>query len=125
MNGKNNMKLRNKKTGEIIDTEYAIGLQITSTSGERTLLFKDLTDLNSLWEDYEPKEPLIKDEKIRKAVRAWAKANRTSKFEYDGLYGITDETVNEIEFGSSAPFAELEDDRYYTIEELCGIEECN
>ena len=34
-----------------------------------------LAELNEEWEDYKPKEPLIKDEKVRKAVRAWAEAN--------------------------------------------------
>ena len=118
------MRIRNKKTGKIVELEC-----ITLFEPECQDIWQSFDELNSVselnenWEDYEPKEPLIKDGEIRKAVRAWAKANRTSKFEYDGLYGITDETVNEIEFGSSAPFAELEDDRYYTIEELCGEEE--
>ena len=30
--------------------------------------------LSEDWEVYKPKEPLIKDEKIRKAIRAWAEA---------------------------------------------------
>ena len=50
------MKLRNKKTGEIVNWD---GVNITRDDvGE---MFYSLTELNNEWEDV--KEPLIKDEK--------------------------------------------------------------
>lgn len=53
------MKLRNKKTGEI--GNFALVRAIGDIN------YTSLAELNEEWEDYEPKEPLIKDEKIRKA----------------------------------------------------------
>ena len=60
------MKLRNKKTGEV-------------------------KEFNEDWEDVEPKEPLIKDEKFRKAVRAWAEANNTEKVAIQNSYCLSAE----------------------------------
>ena len=67
------MKLRNKKTGKII--EYSISLNQWSEDDQEWYLFGNYDSIDELkeeWEDYAKKEPLIKDEKIRKAVRAWA-----------------------------------------------------
>lgn len=76
------------------------------------------------------KEPLIKDEKIRKAVRAWAKANELS-----GGIRVINEHFNsckfigrwnngnvclEIEFKTTIAHAQ---NIAYTITELCGEEE--
>ena len=75
------MKLRNKKTGEIgklhcdmnvIPTKYGV-FEDTDIRGHYWE-YASLAELNEDWEDYKPKEPLIKDEKIRKAVRAWAES---------------------------------------------------
>ena len=78
----------------------------------------------------EPAEPLIKDEKIRKAVRAWAEANRikyvwvstalkgidiTQDFEHLQLT----EYKQNITFECEADFKSGN----YTIAELCGEEE--
>lgn len=112
------MKLRNKKSGKIKSIEQII---------RDAFLYDELDSLKNIdanWEEIEPKEPLIKDEKIRKAIRAWSEANGTSTLTYDGLYILTDEQVNDIEFGESAPFDGLEKGKEYTIEELCGSEEC-
>ena len=70
--------------------------------------------------DSEPKEPLIKDEKIRKAVRAWAEANGIERVwhEYSSCWlrgnGLEIELKNEV--------VDLEQNNY-TITELCGEEE--
>ena len=70
--------------------------------------------------DYEPKEPLIKDEKIRKAVRAWAEANGIERVwhKYSSCWlrgkGLKIELENEV--------VDLEQNNY-TIDELCGDEE--
>ena len=92
------MKLRNKKTGEIFYPDD--------------------------WEAFEPKEPLIKDEKIRKAVRAWAEALGLQEVYcasngYE-IYGGIDDWVIQFE-GEPFPFADI--NKLYTIDELCGEEE--
>ena len=123
------MRLRNKRTGEIFNWEeddmpFGLGLPHPRT----------LAKLNEEWEDYEPKEPLIKDEKIRKAVRAWAEMNdirfvhmcsRTRK-ENARIVGqnalgrtFTMEIDNEYEI--RVCFKDYKES--YTIAELCGEEE--
>lgn len=73
---------------------------------------------------YKTTEPLIKDEKIRKAVRAWAEANDFVRVFYEYDYSndvarfIVGETVMIIEADEL-----LKDCRAYTIAELCGEEE--
>ena len=89
------MKLRNKKTGEIgklhcdmnvIPAKYGV-FEDTDIRGHYWE-YDSLTELNDEWEDYvDPKEPLIKDEKIRKAVRAWADACNLSYVSIDELCG--------------------------------------
>lgn len=78
-------------------------------------------------EDSKPVEPLIKDEKIRKAVRAWAEANGVDRailgqINNDSLVKKSPMTV----FGCHISFEGslgLERGRNYTIVELCGEEE--
>lgn len=72
--------------------------------------------------NYEPKEPLIKDEKTRKAVRAWADmqgsewiVKETDQCCRDSI-GYFFNSIKEI-------FGDLELDEEYTIAELCGEEE--
>ena len=99
------MKLRNKKTGEIFYPDD--------------------------WEAFEPAEPLIKDEKIRKAVRAWAEVNNRDLFRVINehfncckIIGYTDggdTSCDKIEFATT--IAGAKKDYYYTIAELCGDEE--
>lgn len=74
-----------------------------------------------------PKEPLIKDEKIRKAVRIWAEVNKTKyvwvTVAFDGISITQDERHPfPTEYKQSITF-ECEvnfKSGYYTIEELCG-----
>jgi hypothetical protein len=113
------MRLRNKKTGEVKDCV----LMPNDINDDEVICNSSLAKLNAEWEDYEPADPLIKDPKVRKAVRAWAEANGTSKLTFDGYYMLTDEQMNDIEFGTTKPFEELEKGICYTIEELCREEE--
>lgn len=131
------MLLRNKKTGEIVEplssgpidlyfypNEYKGGDEIERET------YQSLAELNSEWEDYAPKEPLIKDEKIRKAVRAWAEANEIVK-----AFVVMNKNMNwtiygddidrnrfEIEFFDRV-VSENDETNNYTIAELCGEEE--
>ena len=86
---------------------------------------EDLMDDYAAYEKCEPsKEPLIKDEKIRKAVRAWAEALGLQEVYcasngYE-IYGGIDDWVIQFE-GEPFPFADR--NKLYTIAELCGEEE--
>ena len=123
------MKLRNKKTGqegnfiinkdhfECVDLDYAPQ-------------YFSLSELLDEWEDYKPKEPLIKDEKIRKAIRAWAEANDINSGHYyntDIKFNATEHRLQwiqtAIEFNDIMGLDNLEDGEKYTIDELCGEEE--
>lgn len=93
--------------------------------GKRVAVYDSLDGVVEEWEDYKPAEPLIKDEKIRKAVRAWAEANGeednivfTRSCEYSDYMFYTNgggdicfEQGIDLTTGS------------YTIAELCGEEE--
>ena len=138
------MKLRNKKTGEIesvsIDTfgvdekDRRIGISVldfNSPSDYRCIAsYSSLAELNEEWEDYKPKEPLIKDEKIRKAVRAWADVLGVGEAEFYGAetwIGLRTTSSSgyssKFELDCSASNNTLVPFRVYTITELCGEEE--
>ena len=68
-----------------------------------------------------PKEPLIKDEKIRDIIRSWTKVNNVVGLTYNvGENSLTDIFRNEISFNA---YLGLEDGFTYTTNELCGEEE--
>ena len=126
------MKIRNKKTGEIADLAKR-GL-VKSDNDNHIIVYPDgtlkyyaygsLAELNEEWEDYEPKEPLIKDEKIRKAVRAWAEANDIIQVFHDAGWNSFRCTNFVIAFDYDFDIHDgLEDMKRYTIAELCGEEE--
>ena len=118
------MKLRNKKTGDAVYVDFRIPL----CNNDETLGSYSVTSLEALnrsFEDYKPKEPLIKDEKIRKAVRAWAELIPSAQVRYDHsdgrFYTHSDYIVPySISFPAILGLDEMTD---YTIAELCGEEE--
>ena len=75
----------------------------------------------------EMKEPLIKDEKVRKAVRAWAEANGISQAQFDRYisgFSASDDGHNLLSMISFDGFVFMfVDGKYYTITELCGEDE--
>ena len=120
------MILRNKNTGEIV------------VCGEGIIEFKTFgcknlgEFLEAGWEDYKPAEPLIKDEKIRKAVRSWAEANGRNSFkvinEHFNCCKIVGFTTNSLADGGSriefnTTIAGAKQKYFYTLAELCGEEE--
>ena len=136
------MRLRNKKTGGIWDIpkmrhptmqEDDISFFVYGRDEGHLFSYKSLAELNEEWEDYKPTEPLInnipKDEKIRKAVRAWAEANDLLTFKVVNehfncfkIIGYGDHNISSrIEFKST--IAHANKDQFYTITELCGEEE--
>lgn len=115
------MKLRNKKTGEIRE-DSDLGKMLIRYAMPS---YDSIAELCEEWEDYKPAEPLIKDEKIRKVVRAWADINgihNCDHLRYDkGCQSLSDiYTRNEISFNYK--FETLDDGKEYTIAELCGEE---
>ena len=79
--------------------------------------------LTDWFEEIKPAEPLIKDKKIRKAVRAWAEANDITEINvassgYELWGGIDDWCIH---FGGN-PFKDIKPLKY-TIDELCGEDE--
>lgn len=129
------MKLKNRKTGEIGELHYEPDKEyhftVATEDPADMAIYRSLAELNAEWEDYKPKEPLIKDEKIRKAVRAWAEANTRDLFRVINehfncckIIGYTDggnASCNKIEFDTTIKGADK--NYYYTIDELCGEEE--
>lgn len=110
------MKLRNKKTGEVV-------ILIDHIFDN----YNSLAELNEEWEDYKPAEPLIMDEKIRKAVRAWAEACRLKYAIYkqssNEFYDLDTRGKFAIKFTLKPIEVWLDDGKCYTIAELCGEEE--
>ena len=128
------MKLRNKKTGKIKDFEFVVISKDMDAEFAKyahhapVLICRSIDQLNEEWEDYKPKEPLIKDENICKIVRAWAEVNSVEEVLYAerpdrSLCCLTDMGVGDyaIEFVGWVPT--LKDGATYTIDELCGEEE--
>lgn len=85
--------------------------------------------LTDWFEEIKPAEPLIKDEKIRKAIRAWAEANEREYLlviKSGGRLEISDGSPHliYISFHVDNDTLKILDDRtYYPIAELCGEEE--
>ena len=134
------MKLRTKfqdedfELGEVVTADIAtmpdgrIKLQaVAKKGGLHTIFYDKLEKLYDEWKDYE--EPKVKDEKIRKAVRAWAEANDlltfkvvNEHFDCCKVIGYGDHNISSrIEFKST--IAHVNKNQFYTINELCGQEE--
>ena len=134
------MDLRNKKTGEVVESFKSGPIDLYFYSNEHDdkdmidrKTYQSLAELNDEWEDYEPKDPLIKDEKVRKAVRAWAEANRVAEARYSSCHDAEcefnardDENKSIVFIGNFVEMNERLDysgRTIYTIDELCGEEE--
>lgn len=121
------MKLKNRKTGKITEIEEVnlVVMDDERDCYESFAEYHSLAELNADWEDYIPSEPLIKDEKIRKAVRAWAEANGTLEdIKVHSLMTGTRFSIENYDIEFLGYFIyDLEGNKTYTIDELCGEEE--
>ena len=121
------MKLRNKKTGEVIVCKEILVLREDADGYWQAGQGNSIAELNEEWEDYEPKEPLIKNEKIRRAVKAWAEACNLKHVTYkqasNEFYDADTRGAFAIRFTLIPVEVYLEDGEHYTIAELCGEEE--
>ena len=124
------MKVKNRATGSVCELvahgagKYITEFAVESEDGSEIATYSTIDELQEYWETYEPKEPLIKDENIRKAVRAWAEALGLQEVYcasngYE-IYGGIDDWIIQFE-GEPFPFAGK--NKIYTIAELCGEEE--
>lgn len=121
------MKLRNKKTGDIVEVlTDSIAVDVLRDRENITGYYTSLAELNEEWEDYKTAEPpLIKDEKIRKAVRAWWETVPDVITDKRVLYKKNQDLavgIYTIYCGAIYPET-LEVGKMYTIAELCGEEE--
>lgn len=128
------MKLRNKNTGKIdeghifftAEGKVEVSYMADSNINGHCVLnisYDSIAELSENFEIIRKTEPLIKDEKIRKAVRAWAEANNYSLVKVG--YDMASEPNNgyvQIHFEGSDI---VDEDKYgvHTIAELCGEEE--
>lgn len=129
------MKLRNKKTGEKVIVDFTAEVTspielIGELSPRRFITFSSLAEFNEGWEDYVPKEPLIKDEKLRKAIRAFAELHDSKTITFEETTGgasFISRADNGYSMlwvlGKSWGSENIECDKPYTIAELCGEEE--
>ena len=138
------MEFRNKKTGDIKDWDFSNWYQTMLNPENKEKYECNLNDFidrvakfREEWEDVEdinvPNMPLIKDEKIRKVVRAWAEANNVlevfAERVGDGTYMTLlelyddDDERRRISVPSDFRPAGLKAGEAYTIAELCGEEE--
>ena len=125
------MKLRNKKSGEVGEIRCENHALYIDTDGGFTYWFRNLAELNELWEDFKPKEPLIMDENVRKILRAWNalfddEPIRVKKYpDYislfkDDIKGYSSSVCIDLPYDV---FNEKLTSDYYTIGNLCGDEE--
>jgi hypothetical protein len=84
--------------------------------------------VEELIEQHTPAEPLIEDEKIRKAVRAWAEVNSVKEALYAerqnrSLCVLEDMGEDGYSIDLVGWIPTLKDGEVYTIAELCGEED--
>ena len=118
------MDLSNKKTKKLGHTTGII--RVYTDKGWTD--YNSLAKLNEEWEDYKPAEPLIKDEKVRKTIRAWAEVNSVEEVLYTertdkSLFVLTDMVGDDTSIMLVGWVPTLKDGADYTIAELCGEEE--
>ena len=107
--------------GNLIEVKTDGTLGVCAYSASTLKKFPNI--LTDWFEEIKPAEPLIKDEKIKKAVRAWADANDITEINVSSsgyeLWGGIDDWC--IHFRGN-PFKDIKPLKY-TIAELCREEE--
>lgn len=126
------MKLRNKKTGRILEAEKILFGNGRIGDGLEWNTYQpavsSLAELNKDWEDYTPTKPLIEDEAKRSVFKAWAEILgrdlEKADFKYDaernGFDCYLAESIIEFANGEGINCVDRE---IYTFRALCGEEE--
>lgn len=121
------MKLRNKKTGDIAVGYVMVGIQNNEKYPNpiEYHTYGSIAELNDEWEDYKPVEPLIEDEKIRKALRAVydAAPHRDNVVYFDGRWTFRGDKFEVMFDDRQIKIEGWTDGKAYHIEELCGEEQ--
>ena len=137
MEGQEEMKVRDRfdknRIGDLVCDgafKYVQNFAV-EINGKRVAEYDSLDGVAEDWEDYKPAKPLIKDEKIRKAIRAWAEVLQVNEVE---SYGSQEWIGLSTKFNGADWSSKFELDcqgsentlvpyKKYTIAELCGEEE--
>ena len=125
------MKLRNKKTGDIAVGYVMVGIQNNEKYPNpiEYHTYGSIAELNEVWEDYKPTDPLIEDEKARNVFREWAELIGAEHFKVNHFFNskgyITLIRSTDL---TTEPSIELpghigKDLETYNQIELCGEEE--
>ena len=117
------MKLRNKKTGEIVGLSL-YGIEVNIRKEEQPVYYS-LAELNEEWEDYKEKEQLVKSKEIKEEIKLFAYRNEIDCFEYQARNGAlfneaSNGAVISLEVSNTRELEHLVDGCIYTITELCG-----
>lgn len=123
-------KLRNKKAGVIVNflslelvDEDEIEFTYELPSGhEKAWSYSSLEKFKEEWEIYKPVEPLIEDEKIRKALRAVydAAPYRDNVVYFDGRWTFRGDKFEVMFDDREIKIEGWTEGKAYYIEQLCG-----
>lgn len=81
------MKLRNKKTGEIKEWQKVGAIDYGELNEVYDAAeYNSIAELNEVWEDYKPTDPLIEDEKARNVFREWAELIGAEHFKVNHFF---------------------------------------
>ena len=81
------MKLRNKKTGEIKEWQKVGAIDYGELNEVYdSAEYNSLAELNEVWEDYKPTDPIIEDEKARNVFREWAELIGAEHFKVNHFF---------------------------------------
>lgn len=117
------MKLRNKKTGEIKEWQKVGAIDYGELNEVYDAAeYNSLAELNEEWEDYKPVEPLIEDEKTRKALMAVydAAPHRDNVVYFDGRWTFRGDKFEVMFDDREIKIEGWTEGKAYHIEELCG-----
>ena len=103
------------RPGNIIEV-YEMGMGAVRVLAQ----YKTLEELLGEWEDYKPKEPLIKDEKIRKIVRALFDVWEVEDVKIDSNKYFLVTTIEAIGKGWKLEIPSININGVFKPTELCG-----
>ena len=125
-------KLRNKNAGfivkflslELVDEDEMEFTYELPNGHENARSYSSLEKFKEAWEIYEPVEPLLEDEKIRKALRAVYDASpyRDNVIYFDGRWTFRGDKFEVMFDDREIKIKGWTEGKAYHIEELCGEE---
>ena len=125
----NNLRERREELGlSIVEIAKRAGVSrptiMKYENSEENVITKVIKAYGLKLEPINEPEPLIKDEKIRKAVRAWADVNSLKWAAYSADGKFYDKTTDtEISFKTYTNRTDIPECRLLPIAKLCGEEE--